>query len=159
MQSLMPMGFFHVFICEWLFTMTFICSCCNLMFYDWSERVMGVFLAPQNIPRAISVLTVGNKVYCTLLSALFHRVHRKARQQPWWTDWQTPASTRAPTRPASMKAAKAKARRDEKTSWKTRATSAITREKEPSGKSSHPPEHDAPILTALVGPYRFWWRF
>ena len=44
MHSLMPVDTtFHVFIYEWLFTIMFVCCCCNLMFYDWSEYVMSVF--------------------------------------------------------------------------------------------------------------------
>ena len=59
-------GIFHVFIYEWLFTRMFVCCCCNLMFYEWSECVI-VYLAPENIPHAI-VMTLGNKVilYCNL---------------------------------------------------------------------------------------------
>ena len=43
MHSLMPVGFFHVFITNDFFTWMFICCCWNLiMFYDWRECVMGV---------------------------------------------------------------------------------------------------------------------
>ena len=65
MHSLVLVGFFmflsvNDFLPGCLFAVVVI-KC----FYDWSECVMSD-LAPQNIPRAISVLTLGNKVvlYC-----------------------------------------------------------------------------------------------
>ena len=55
-------GIFHVFIYEWLFTRMFIYCCCNLMFYDWNECVMSVLGTTKHFSRAISLLTLGNKV-------------------------------------------------------------------------------------------------
>ena len=40
----------------------FIYCCCNLMFYDWNECVMSVLGTTKHFSRAISLLTLGNKV-------------------------------------------------------------------------------------------------
>ena len=66
MHSLMPVGFFmFLSMNDFLPGCLFAVVSCNLMFYDWSECVVKLYLAPQNIPHAI-VLTLGNKVilYC-----------------------------------------------------------------------------------------------
>ena len=68
MHSLMPVGFLMFLSMNDFLPGCLFCCCCNLMFHDWSECVMSV-LAPQNIPRAISVLTLGSKVilcYCDI---------------------------------------------------------------------------------------------
>ena len=52
-----------------------------MMFYDWSECVMSVYLAPQNVPHAI-VLTLGNKVvlYCSVCDVQWHIKHWEPRR-------------------------------------------------------------------------------
>ena len=42
MHSLMPAGFFMFLSMNDFLTRMFICCCCKLMFYDWSECVMRV---------------------------------------------------------------------------------------------------------------------
>ena len=70
MHSLMPVAFSRVVIYEWPFTRIVFCLFCFAVVvikcFMIGVNVWWVYLAPQNISRAISVLTLGNKVvlYC-----------------------------------------------------------------------------------------------
>ena len=64
MHSLMPVGFSHVVIYEWLDLdfVVVVVAVVVIKCFMIGVNVWWVYLAPQNIPRAISVLTLGDKV-------------------------------------------------------------------------------------------------
>ena len=78
----MPVGFSHV-IYEWLFT--FFCfvfvAVVVIKCFMIGLNVWWVYLAPQNIPRAIIVLTLGNKVILLLSVTYSHTPATDRRQQ------------------------------------------------------------------------------
>ena len=107
MHSLMPVGFSHVVIYEWLFTRIFfvVVAVVVIKCFMIGVNVWWVYLAPQNIPRAISVLTLGNKVilYCIVILFWSHckwhfwsqrkevsfTMWRRTVSVLWWSGRQT----------------------------------------------------------------------